>query len=153
MIAVYNQGGHVMNPFVEYMREVAQPMRDELINANFNELTTEEEVSSFFKENKGTTLVVINSVCGCAAGYARPAAIKSVEGEKRPDHLATVFAGQDREATIELRSYFPTTPPSSPSMALIKDGELVHFIPREDIEDNEVEDIVKNLQTAYAEHC
>lgn len=142
-----------MNPFVEYMREVAQPMRDELINAHFTELTTEEEVQSFFKENKGTTLVVINSVCGCAAGYARPSAIQSIESEKRPDHLVTVFAGQDREATMELRSYFPITPPSSPSMALLKDGELVHFIPREDIEDNEVEDIVKNLQTAYAEHC
>jgi len=142
-----------MNPFIQYMKEVAQPMRDELTNAGFQELTTAEEVSEFFSTEKGTTLVVINSVCGCAAGLARPSAIRSVEGEKRPEHLVTVFAGQDREATVELRSYFPTTPPSSPSMALMKDGELIHFVAREDIEDHEPEEIVKNLQDAFNKYC
>lgn len=142
-----------MNPFIQYMKEVAQPMRDELTNAGFQELTTAEEVSEYFASVEGTTLVVINSVCGCAAGLARPAAIQSLEGDKRPDHLATVFAGQDREATVEFRSYFPTTPPSSPSMALMKGGELIHFIPREEIEDHDVADIVKNLQAAYEKYC
>jgi len=142
-----------MNPFIQYMREVAQPMRDELTNAGFQELTSPEEVSEYFAGAEGTTLVVVNSVCGCAAGLARPAAIQSLEGEKRPDHLATVFAGQDREATVEFRSYFPTTPPSSPSIALMKGGELVHFVPREDIEDSDLADIVKNLQDAYEKNC
>lgn len=105
-----------MNPFIEYMREVAQPMRDELTNAGFTELTTAEEVSEFFANETGTSLVVINSVCGCAAGLARPSAIEAVQGEKRPDNLVTVFAGQDREATVELRSYFPTTPPDRKSV-------------------------------------
>ena len=148
------EGGYTMsNPFLEYMREVAQPMRDELTNANFTELTTAEAVSEFFAENTGTTLVVINSVCGCAAGYARPGAIQSVDTEKRPEHLVTVFAGQDREATMELRSYFPTTAPSSPSIAIMKGGELLHFVRREEIEDSEVDDIVRNLQSAYEQYC
>ncbi|WLV24062.1 BrxA/BrxB family bacilliredoxin [Aciduricibacillus chroicocephali] len=142
-----------MNPFIEYMREVAQPMRDELTNAGFTELTTAEEVSEFFANETGTSLVVINSVCGCAAGLARPSAIEAVQGEKRPDNLVTVFAGQDREATVELRSYFPTTPPSSPSMALMKGGELIHFIPREEIEDADKEEIIKNLRDAFAKYC
>jgi len=142
-----------MNPFIQYMKEVAQPMRDELTNAGFKELTTAEEVSEFFANETGTTLVVINSVCGCAAGLARPSAIEATKGEKRPDNLVTVFAGQDREATVELRSYFPTTPPSSPSMALMKGGELIHFIPREEIEDADKEEIKKNLQDAFAKYC
>jgi len=110
-------------------------------------------VSEFFANGTGTTLVVINSVCGCAAGLARPSAIEATNGEKRPDNLVTVFAGQDREATVELRSYFPTTPPSSPSMALMKGGELIHFIPSEEIEDADKEEIKKNLQDAFAKYC
>lgn len=143
-----------MNPYLEYMREIAQPMRDELTNAGYTELTTPEEVQEFFtdKENE-TTLVVINSVCGCAAGLARPAAIQSVEGEKRPDHLVTVFAGQDRDATFELRCFFPTTEPSSPSIALLKGTELVHFLSRDMIENGEVDELIDNLQAAYNEHC
>lgn len=143
-----------MNPFVEYMREVSQPMRDELTNFGFTELTTPEEVQQFFKgKEEETTLVMINSVCGCAAGYARPAAIKSVESEKKPDNLVTVFAGQDRDATFEVRCFFPITEPSSPSLILLKGTELVHFISRDEIEDSEVEDLVASLQAAYVEHC
>lgn len=143
-----------MNPYVEYMREIAQPMRDELVNAGFTELTTPDEVQEFFKDkDDDTTLVVINSVCGCAAGLARPAAIQSVEGENRPDHLVTVFAGQDRDATFELRCFFPTTEPSSPSIALLKGTELVHFLSRDVIENSEVEDLIQNLEEAYKSNC
>ncbi|SFK46305.1 putative bacilliredoxin, YphP/YqiW family [Halobacillus dabanensis] len=142
-----------MNPYEAYMKEIAQPMRDELTNAGFTELTTPEEVDAFISEKKGSSLVVINSVCGCAAGLARPSARESLNNEKRPDHLVTVFAGQDREATTRMREYLEGYEPSSPSMALMKDGQVLHFIPREEIEDYEVEEIVANLTNAYNEYC
>ncbi|WP_085506431.1 BrxA/BrxB family bacilliredoxin [Thalassobacillus devorans] len=142
-----------MNAYEEYMKQMAQPMRDELTNAGFKELTTPEEVDEFVANTKGTALVVVNSVCGCAAGLARPAARESLAYEKTPEHLATVFAGQDREATARMREHFEGLEPSSPSMALMKDGKVVHFIPREDIEDFEVEEIVDNLSNAYDKHC
>lgn len=142
-----------MNPYEAYMKEISQPMRDELTNAGFTELTTPEEVDTFISEKKGTSLVVINSVCGCAAGLARPAARESLNNEKRPEHLVTVFAGQDREATTRMREYLEGYEPSSPSMALMKNGQVLHFIPREEIEDYEVEEIVANLTNAYDEHC
>lgn len=88
-----------MNPYEQYMKEISQPMRDELTNAGFTELTTPEDVDTFISETKGTSLVVVNSVCGCAAGLARPSAKESLNNEKAPEHLVTVFAGQDREAT------------------------------------------------------
>ncbi|SDJ69219.1 BrxA/BrxB family bacilliredoxin [Salimicrobium halophilum] len=138
-----------MNAYEAYMKEISQPMRDELTGAGFTELVTPDEVDEYISSVKGTSLVVINSVCGCAAGLARPAAIKSLENEKRPDHLATVFAGQDREATARMRDYLEGYEPSSPSMAILKDGQVLHFIPREHIEDHEVEEIVENLTNAY----
>ncbi|WLR59902.1 BrxA/BrxB family bacilliredoxin [Guptibacillus hwajinpoensis] len=142
-----------MNPYEEYMRQMAQPMRDELTSAGFEELTTEEEVSRFITEKKGTSLVFINSVCGCAAGLARPAAREAIEHDKKPEHLVTVFAGQDREATGKMREYLEGYEPSSPSIALLKDGQVLHFIPREEIEDHEVEEIVANLTGAFEQYC
>lgn len=139
--------------FEEYMRQSVQPMRDELVKAGFEELTTEQEVDTFIQNVKGTTLVVVNSVCGCAAGLARPAAIQSFNHSNHPNHKVTVFAGQDREATTKMRMYFGEVPPSSPSMAILKNEQLVHFIPREQIEGQDVEDIVANLTKAYDEYC
>lgn len=142
------------NGYVEYMKQFVQPMRDELIQANFKPLLTAEDVESFMQSVEGTTLVVVNSVCGCAAGLARPAAIEAVQtSEQKPDHLVTVFAGQDREATAKMRENFTGYEPSSPSMALLKGKEVVHFIPREQIEDEELENIVNNLKNAFAKHC
>lgn len=140
-----------MNAYEEYMKQMAQPMRDELTNAGFKELTTPEAVDEFISEAKGSALVVVNSVCGCAAGLARPAVRESLKHDKKPEQLVTVFAGQDREATARMRDYFEGIEPSSPSMALLKDGQVIHFIPRDDIEYHEVDDIVANLTKAYDE--
>jgi putative YphP/YqiW family bacilliredoxin len=138
----------------EYMRQIVMPMRAELTNAGFEELTTEEDVETFMENPKGTTFVVINSVCGCAAGLARPAATQAaLNAEKKPEKLVTVFAGQDKEATSKMREYFKGYEPSSPSMALLKDGEVVHFIPRHDIEGNSIENIMQNLETAFEKNC
>ncbi|GAE92820.1 hypothetical protein JCM21714_1840 [Gracilibacillus boraciitolerans JCM 21714] len=142
-----------MNAYEEYMREISQPMRDELTNAGFDQLQTAEEVNEFMSSNQETALIVINSVCGCAAGLARPAAIESLKSEKKPAKIMTVFAGQDREATAQMREYFEGIEPSSPSMAIVDGGELKHFIPREQIEGYEIEDIVEQLTTAYQKYC
>ncbi|MFS0645851.1 BrxA/BrxB family bacilliredoxin [Siminovitchia sp. 179-K 8D1 HS] len=140
--------------YEEYMKQVVKPMREELVNAQFKELLTPEEVESFMNEAAGTTFVVVNSVCGCAAGLARPAAIQAVQAsEKKPDNLVTVFAGQDREATAKMREYFTGYEPSSPSMALLKGKDIVFFVPREEIEDNETEQIVNVLTAAFEKHC
>jgi len=139
--------------YMNQMKQMVQPMRDELTNAGFKELTTPEEVEDFFKDAKGTTLMVINSVCGCAAGIARPAVIHSLKRDKKPDHLVTVFAGQDKEATAQARTHIEGYPPSSPSIAMFKDGKLVHFIERGKIEGYDAESIVKNLETAYDQYC
>ncbi|WP_368504448.1 BrxA/BrxB family bacilliredoxin [Alkalihalophilus sp. As8PL] len=139
--------------YEDYMKQVVLPMRAELTEAGFTELTTSEEVDHYMDQAKGTTLVVINSVCGCAAGLARPAATTSLQHDQTPDHLVTVFAGQDKEATATMRSYFPEIPPSSPSMAILKGKEVVHFIPREQIEGASPESIIRNLALAYNEHC
>lgn len=141
-----------MNAYEEYMRGIVQPMRDELTQAGFQELTDAEQVKNYVEQTKGSTLVVVNSVCGCAAGLARPAVRESLQNAKKPDHLVTVFAGQDKEATEKMREYFTDQPPSSPSVALMQDGKLVHFIPREQIEGYDVEEIVENLTTAYNNH-
>lgn len=141
-----------MNAYEEYMKQIVQPMRSELTDAGFKELRTPEEVDSFMENTNGTALVCVNSVCGCAAGLARPAARESLQNEFKPEHLVTVFAGQDKEATAQMRSYFDYEP-SSPSIALLKDKEVVHFIPREDIEYHEVEDVVANLVHAYNKYC
>lgn len=136
--------------YEEYMKQMVQPMRQELVNAGFNELLSAEEVEAFMDKAEGITLVVVNSVCGCAAGLARPAATQAVlRTEKKPDHLVTVFAGQDKEATAKMREYFAGYEPSSPSMALLKGKEVVHFIHRYDIEDHPMEAIMENLLAAF----
>lgn len=143
---------HIMNAYEEYMRQVAMPMRQELTNAGFAELTTGEEVESYMESAEGYTFVVINSVCGCAAGLARPAATHAAaKADVKADVKAvTVFAGQDKEATATMRSYLQDYEPSSPSMALFKGKECIHFIPREEIEDHTVEEIIANLEQGFA---
>ena len=136
--------------YEEYMRQMVQPMRQELVQAGFQELLTPEDVENYMENAEGTTLVVVNSVCGCAAGLARPAATQAVlRSEKKPDHLVTVFAGQEKDATAKMREYFEGIEPSSPSMALLKGKEVIHFIPRHDIEDHAMEDVIENLLSAF----
>ena len=140
--------------YEEYMKQMVKPMREELIQAGFKELISVEDVEEYMENAEGTTLVVVNSVCGCAAGLARPAATHAItSSEQKPDHLVTVFAGQDKEATAKMREYFGEIAPSSPSMALLKGKEVVHFVPRHDIEGQPLEVIMENLQTAFAENC
>lgn len=139
--------------FDQYMRDMVQPMRDELTRLGIQELRTPEEVEASFPALKGTSLVVINSVCGCAAGQCRPGVAKALENDLTPDHLFTVFAGQDKEATTKAREYFAPYPPSSPSIALLKDGELVHFIERHQIEDRSAEEIATDLTSAFDRFC
>lgn len=135
-----------------YPPELVKPMRDDLVNAGFQELHSAAEVSKAIQQ-KGTTLVVVNSVCGCAAANARPAVKHSIKGAKKPNHLVTVFAGVDREAVDEARSHMAPFPPSSPSIALFKDGELVHMLERHHIEGRPAEVIADNLSQAYEEFC
>lgn len=140
--------------YEEYMKQIVGPMRQELVNAGFAELTTEEQVEQFINDVEGTSLVVVNSVCGCAAGLARPAATQAVlQSDKKPSQLVTVFAGQDKAATAKMREYFEGYEPSSPSMALLKGKEVVHFIPRHEIEGNSMEEIMNNLKTAFNQYC
>ncbi len=135
-----------------YPPELVKPMREDLTNAGFAELHTEDEVARAIQQ-KGTTLVVVNSVCGCAAANARPGAKMSLKNTKKPDQLVTVFAGVDREATDAARAQMIPFPPSSPSMALFKDGELVHMLERHHIEGRPAELIAENLMDAYNQHC
>lgn len=141
-----------MNAYEEYMRAVTVPMRQQLLDAGFTQLTTDDEVHEFMATTKGVSLVVINSVCGCAAGLARPAVIQAIEKIK-PDHLVTVFAGQDPEATYAMRNYFEEIPPSSPSIAILQDGQLAYFIPREQIEGYEVEQITNHITDVLKQVC
>lgn len=142
-----------MMSYEAYMSQVIQPMRDELTRVGFKELKTPEEVEQTLPNLKGTTLVVVNSVCGCAAGLARPAVAHSLRHDKKPDHLYTVFAGQDKEATAKAREYFVGYPPSSPSFALLKDGQLVTMIERHQIENNDLQTISSLLTEAYDKYC
>lgn len=135
-----------------YPKEIVEPMKRELENAGFTSLYTPEEVENVMKL-KGTTLVVVNSICGCAAGAARPAVIASLEFDKTPNNLVTVFAGVEKEATERAREFMVPFPPSSPSIALFKDGELVHMIERHHIEGRPAEAIAANLVGAYEEFC
>ena len=135
-----------------YPEELVKPMRQDLSSAGFQELYSSEAVQEALK-TEGTTLVVVNSVCGCAAANARPGAKLSLQNEKKPDHLVTVFAGVDTEAVNTARAAMVPFPPSSPSMALFKDGELVHMIERHHIEGRPAEMIAENLMEAYNEHC
>jgi putative YphP/YqiW family bacilliredoxin len=137
-------------PYPEFM---VAPMREDLVKIGFTELRSPEDVDRILGEGTETTLVALNSVCGCAAGMMRPAVYLSLQGEKKPEVLTTVFAGQDMEATDRTRDYIVGYPPSSPSVALFKDGELVYFMERHLIEGRHPEDIAADLQAAYAEHC
>lgn len=128
-------------------------MRQDLTSAGFEELRTPVDVDVAIPNSKGTLLLMINSVCGCAAGAARPGAKLSLRNEKKPDRLVTVFAGQDLEATAQARKYTAPYPPSSPSIALFKDGQLVHFVERHNIEGYSAEQIAEGLQAAYNKFC
>ncbi|WAA13274.1 BrxA/BrxB family bacilliredoxin [Fervidibacillus halotolerans] len=140
--------------YEEYMKQFVIPMREEMKEIGFTEFTTPEEVTEFMEGAKGTVFVVVNSVCGCAGGLARPAVKYALsKTEKHPDHLVTVFAGQDREATAKMREYFTGYEPSSPSIALLKDEQVVHFIPRDHIEGHTVEDVAQNILAALQQHC
>ena len=137
-----------------YPEQLVAPMRLDLTSAGFVELKTPEEVDRYLTNQKGTTLVVINSVCGCAAGAARPGVKWALQhSEKRPDHLTTVFAGVDMEAVARAREYTLPYPPSSPSIALFKDGELVHFVERHHIEGRNAQMIGEHLVEVFEEYC
>jgi putative YphP/YqiW family bacilliredoxin len=137
-----------------YPEELVAPMRKELSNIGFDELKTAKAVENHLQEKKGTTLLVINSVCGCAAGTARPGVALALHNTaKKPNNLATVFAGVDQEATAKAREYTLPFPPSSPSIALFKDGELVHFVERHHIEGRPAEVIGQHLIGVFEEYC
>ena len=138
--------------FQQFMNDVVRVARQEMVDAGYKQLTTPDQVEDVLKQ-KGTTLVMINSVCGCAGGIARPAAAYMVNYEKKPDQFVTVFAGQDKEATEKARSYFTGYPPSSPSFALLKDGKLCKMIERHEIEGHDPMAVVNKLQNAFEEYC
>ncbi len=135
-----------------YPEEIVKPMRQELVNAGFKELHTANDVDNILKEG-GTTLLMVNSVCGCAAGTARPGTITSLQFDKTPTHITTVFAGVDVDAVAKAREHMIPFPPSSPAVALFKDGELVHMLERHHIEGRSAEMIASNLAAAYEEFC
>lgn len=135
-----------------FMNDVVDAARKDIKEAGYEELKSVEEVDTAFGRD-GTTLVMINSVCGCAGGIARPAAANAIHYDKRPDHLVTVFAGQDREATEKAREYFEGYPPSSPSFAFMKDGKIVKMLERHDIEGFSAMDVIGKLQNMFDEHC
>lgn len=135
-----------------YPPELVKPMREDLTNVGFTELHNAEDVNSTLSK-PGTTLVVVNSVCGCAAANARPAAAMSLKNDKTPDQIVTVFAGVDKEAVDAARAHMIPFPPSSPCMALFKNGELVHMIERHHIEGRPADMISDNLKDAYNEVC
>jgi putative YphP/YqiW family bacilliredoxin len=135
-----------------YPAELVRPMRQELVDAGFQELHTAQDVEEALSK-EGTTLVMVNSVCGCAAGTARPGTIASLQLDKKPDQLTTVFAGVDQESTAKAREMMVPFPPSSPSIALFKDGQLVHMLERHHIEGRSAQMIAENLVSAYAEYC
>jgi putative YphP/YqiW family bacilliredoxin len=135
--------------YPEYMTE---PMRKELTDAGLIELKTESEVDGAMKK-QGTTLLLVNSVCGCAAGSARPGVISALKNEKVPENKFTVFAGVDTEATNKARSYLTNHQPSSPSIAILKDGNVVYMLERKDIEGNDANVVSNKLSEAFKEHC
>lgn len=135
-----------------YPPDLIKPMQEELTSVGFQDLHTDQEVDNAIAK-EGTTLMLVNSVCGCAAANARPGAKMSLENEKKPANLVTVFAGVDKEATDKARAFMVPFPPSSPSMALFKDGELVHMLERHHIEGRPAEMIAENLKEAYNQFC
>jgi len=136
-----------------YPPDLVAPMKSDLTTVGFEELTTAAAVDAAVRDAKGTTLLIVNSVCGCAAGNARPAVKDAVQHGTKPDQLVTVFAGVDREATDQARKYLAPYPPSSPSIALFKDGKLVHFIERHHIEGRAAHMIADNLKLAFDSYC
>lgn len=135
-----------------YPSDLVLPMKAELTNNGFEDLQTPADVENAIKK-EGTTLLVINSVCGCAAGAARPGVLFSLTGDKKPDHLTTVFAGFDADAVKTAREYMQPIPPSSPCVALFKDGDLVSVLERHHIEGQSAQSIAENLKNAYNEYC
>ena len=135
-----------------YPEEIVKPMKEELTSIGFNELLTRDDVNIAL-EKAGPTLIVVNSICGCAAANARPGVHLSLQNNKKPDNLVTVFAGVDTEATNSAREMMIPFPPSSPSIALFKNGALVHMIERHHIEGRPAELISENLKEAYNQHC
>ena len=137
-----------------YSPLLVKPMREELVSAGFEELLNAADVDRFMGEKEGTSFLVINSVCGCAAGQARPALRIALQHENKPDHVATVFAGQDLDATNQARAQFPDVPPSSPSAALLDaDGKIVWFLPRHKIESRDAQTIAFDIVTAFDQNC
>lgn len=139
---------------MRYSPLLVKPMREDLTRIGFQELMTPEDVDGVMAETTGTTLVVVNSVCGCAAGMARPGVIMALrDAQAKPDRLTTVFAGMELEATERARSHFAPYPPSSPQIALFKDGGLVFMLERRDIEGRAPEDIAQRLGAAFDQYC
>ena len=136
-----------------YPEHLTAPMAQDLVNAGFNDLKTAADVEAHLNQTQGTALVVVNSVCGCAAGAARPGVKLAVQNDKRPNQLLTVFAGVSKEATAKAREFMLPYPPSSPAVALFKDGKLVHFLERHHIEGHSAERIAENLKMAFAKYC
>ncbi len=136
-----------------YPIEITTPMAQELTDFGFDGLKTADEVTALLSKKEGTVLVVVNSVCGCAAANARPGAKLALENEKKPEQLVTVFAGVDKEAVNKAREFMLPYPPSSPSIALFKDGKLVHFLERHHIEGRSAEIISANLKMAFDHYC
>ncbi len=136
-----------------YPEALVQPMKEDLTSVGFKQLTSANEVDQMINDTKGSLLVVVNSVCGCAAGNMRPGVKLSLNNDKLPTELSTVFAGVDGEATQQARKYFLPYPPSSPSIALFKDGKLVHFLERHHIEGASAILIAENLVEAYNQYC
>ncbi|SCT02937.1 bacilliredoxin BrxB [Staphylococcus caeli] len=135
-----------------YMTDVVNQARNEMEEAGYEQLTTANEVDNVLKQD-GTTLVMVNSVCGCAGGIARPAATHALHYDKLPTRLVTVFAGQDKEATQQARTYFEGYAPSSPSFALIKDGKITEMIERHQIEGHDVMNVITQLQDLFDKYC
>jgi putative YphP/YqiW family bacilliredoxin len=140
-------------PTQQYDERFLVPMRRELTEIGFKELKSPEEVDSELKDATGTTLVVVNSICGCAARNARPAVRMAIENARKPEHLTTVFAGQDTDATERARGYFTGYPPSSPSVALLKDGKIVFMLERWQIEGRPADQIANDLVGAFDKYC
>lgn len=132
-----------------YSPLMVNPMRQELASIGFEDLMTAEAVDDFMHEKPSSAILVINSVCGCAAGQARPGVALAMRSEHKPERLVTVFAGQDVEATQKAREYFADIPPSSPAIALFKEGEMVYFVPRHRIESRSAEDVAADLASAF----
>ena len=138
---------------MRYDPEMVKPMREELTRLGVQDLLSAEDVDGFLSDKSGTSLIVVNSVCGCAAGMARPGIRLALRHAKKPGRVGTVFAGVDVDAVARARHYFGDIPPSSPSIALFKEGELVHFVPRHQIEGRDAKAVALGLMNAFDEHC